>query len=345
MAISTANQVDLLWKKIVYGMTTTDVAANKSGSNEIIASPLPLYSNSLWIQDGSIPATPPTSSTAIVHCLTGASRVQATEDTAATLNVTWTTGITNWIPPAFGTNYAVVVYAGDPQTTGTRLYPDTLGYEYTFDYQAGVLNFPGSVPTGVSTGGIYIVGYQYIGETGLSSLSSSIASGTKSQVVANIAARNAITGQNVGDIAFVTDASGIPSDAAPGQYAVYLWNGSVWTVIATQDSGAADDKVVSSTITPSTTGPVALTTARANATCVSIQVNVSSAFDGTLALSVGTSANNTQLIDTTESDLQTAGTYVLNMNTQLSNSADTPVNIYLTGTSTVGSCVVTITFA
>jgi hypothetical protein len=345
MAISQPNQVDLLWKKIVYGMTTTDVAANKSGSNEVIASPLPMYSNSLWVQDGLIPTTPPTSSSSVVNCLTGTSRVQATEDTAASLNVTWTTSILNWIPPAFGSNYAVVVYAGDPLTTGTRLFPDTLGYEYTFDYQAGVLNFPGSVPAGVSTGGIYIVGYQYIGQTGLSSLTATAGSAAKSTVVANITARNALTGMNTGDIAFVTDASGIPTDAAPGQYAVYMWTGSVWTVIATQDSGASDDKVVSVALTSASTGTIAVNTARANATCVSVQVNVTTPFVGNMEISVGTSANNTVLIDTTESDLTSAGTYMLNMNTQLSNSVDTPVNIYVSGTATTGAATVTVTYA
>jgi hypothetical protein len=345
MAISTANQVDFLWKKIVYGMTTTDVAANKSGSNETIASPLPVYSDSIWVQDSLIPATPPTSSTSVVNCLTGSSRIQATEDTAASLDVTWTTGVTNWIPASFGSNYAVVIYAGDPLTTGTRLYPDTLGYEYTFDYQAGVLNFPGSVPAGVSTGGIYVVGYQYVGETGLSALTATAGSAAKSTVVANITARNALTGMNTGDIAFVQDASGIPTDAAPGQYAVYMWTGSAWTVIATQDSGESDDKVVSVALTDASTGTIAVNTARANATCVSVQVNVTTAFTGTMEISVGTSANNTLLIDTTESDLTSVGTYMLNMNTQLSNTVDTPVNIYVSGTATTGAATVTVTYA
>ena len=345
MAISTASQVDLLWKKIVFGMSTTDSASNKSGSNETIASPLPVYSDSIWVQDGSIPSTPPTSSSGVVNVLTGANRVQATEDTSASLNVTWETGITNWIPASFGTNYAVAVYVGDPQSSGTQIFPDTSGFEYTFDYQAGILNFPNSVPTGVSTNGIYVTGYQYIGTLGLADLISTAGAGAKSNVVSDITARNAITGQNVGDLAFVTDASGIPADAAPGQYAVYMWTGASWVVIATEDSSEADDKVVSAAITPSSTSPVAINTARALATAVSVQVSVTTAFDGTMELSVGTDANNTLLIDTTESDLQTVGTYMLLMNIQISASVDTPVNVYLTGTSTVGAATVTVTYA
>jgi hypothetical protein len=149
----------------------------------------------------------------------------------------------------------------------------------------------------------------------------------------------------IGDLVFVTDASGIPADAAPGQYAVYMWTGSAWTVIATQDSSAADDKVVSVSLDHTATGTIAVNTARAKASVVSVQVNVTSAFDSTMALSVGTTANNAQLIDVTESDLQTIGTYVLNMNTVLSASAETPVNIYITGSATVGAAVVTVTYA
>ena len=345
MAISQANQVDFLWKKIVYGAATTDVAANKSGSNETISSPLPIYSGSIWAQDGLIPTTPPTSSSSVVNCLTGANRIQATEDTAASLNVTWTTGVINWIPASFGSNYAVVVYAGDPQTTGTRLFPDTSGFEYTFDYQAGVLNFPGSVPASVATGGIYIVGYQYIGTTGLSALTAAAAASAKSTVVANITARNALTGMNTGDLAYVTDASGIPTDAAPGQYAVYMWTGSAWTVIATQDSGAADDKVNTVSLTSASTGTVALSVARAGATVTSVQVNVGTLFDGTFAVSVGTSASNALLIDTTESDFQTTGIYQLNMSLMVSPSAATQLNVYVTGTATVGAATITVTYA
>lgn len=340
MAISQANQIDLLWKKVLYGVTTTDIAANKSGSNETIASPLPVYANSIWAQAGSVPVTPPATQTAVVKPLTGANRVAAVADTTATLNVSWKTGITNWIPATFGANYAVAVYVGDPQTTGVQIFPDTTNTEYTFDYQAGVLNFSNNLPANI-TNGIYIVGYQYVGTLGLTGAGA----GAKSNVVADIPSRNALTGMNIGDIAFVTDASGIPADAAPGQYAVYLWTGSAWSVIATQDSSAADDKVVSVALTPASTGSIAVNTVRAKASVVSIQVAVSTAFDGTMAIAVGTDANNALLIDTYESDLQTAGTYVLNMNIMVSNSADTPVNIYVSGTSTVGAANVTVTYA
>jgi hypothetical protein len=340
MAISDSSKVDLMWKKLVYGVSKTDTSSAKSGSNETVSSPLPVYANSIWAQAGSIPATPPASTTSVVKLLTGANRVAATEDTTATLNATWKTGQTNWIPASFGANYTVKVYVGDPQTTGVQIFPDTSGTEYTFDYNAGVLNFPNSLPANIANG-IYVVGYQYIGTLGLTGTGA----GAKSAVVADITARNAITGQAVGDIVFVTDASGIPTDANPGQYAVYMWTGSAWTVIATQDSGEADDKVNSVALTSASTGTIALSTARAGATVTSVQINVTTAFDGAFAISVGTSANNALLVASSENDMQTAGVYQLNMSLMVSPTAATAVNIYVTGTATVGAANVTITYA
>jgi hypothetical protein len=340
MAISDSSKVDLMWKKLQYGVAKTDTSAAKSGSNETVASPLPVYANQIWAQANAIPSTPPGSSSGVVQNYTGSSRIATVEDTTSTLNATWKTNLTDWIPGSFGSNYSVKVYVGDPQTTGVQIFPDTSSTEYTFDTNSGVLNFPNSLPANIGNG-IYIVGYRYVGTKGLTGAGA----GTKSQVVADIPTRNAITGMATGDLAYVTDASGIPSDAAPGQYAVYMWTGSAWTVITTQDSGAADDKVVSVALTSASTGTVAVNTVRAHASVVSVQVNVTTAFDGTMSVAVGTTANNAQLIDTTESDLQTIGTYVLNMNQMLSASAETPVNIYITGTSTVGACVITVTYA
>lgn len=340
MAISDSSKVDLMWKKLQFGTTKSDTSLAKSGSNETISSPLPVYANNIWAQAGSIPGTPPASTTGVVQNYTGAARIAAVMDTTSTLNATWKTNLTDWIPASFGANYAVKVYLGDPQTTGVQIFPDTTNYEFTFDYQAGVLNFPGSLPANIANG-IYIVGYRYVGTKGLTGAGA----GVKSSTAADITARNAMTGMATGDIVFVTDASGIPADAAPGQYAVYMWTGSVWKVIATEDSAESDDKVVSVSIDNTATGTVAVNTARAHASVVSVQVQVTSAFDGNMAVSVGTSADNSILIGAMESDLQTAGTYVLTMNTMLSATLATPVNVYITGTATTGTATITVTYA
>lgn len=180
MAISDSQKIDSLYKKLLFGVAKTDTAASKSPSNESIASPLLLRGDLIWGQSASITATPPTDSTSIIAVYNDAhsNSVRATMDATATTNRTWKTGITNWIPPEFGSQYSVKVYAAasgstNPQTSGTMLLPDGTGNNdsYLFDYQAGVLNFPDTnLPTALTGKVIYIVGYQYIGNMGSSAL-------------------------------------------------------------------------------------------------------------------------------------------------------------------------------
>lgn len=174
MAISTLTQVDYLWKKVIYGVTKSDAATSKSGSNETIPSPITVYSSSIWSQadSASIPATPPASTTTTVILYQGADRIQTVPDTTSGTNgnrPTWNTNLTNWIPPTFGSGYAVAVFLGDPQTTGVQIFPDTTNNEWVFDYNAGVLNFAASLPVGNAqwVNGVYIRGYRYIGNTGI----------------------------------------------------------------------------------------------------------------------------------------------------------------------------------
>lgn len=88
--------------------------------------------------------------------------------------------------------------------------------------------------------------------------------GTSEYEVANIAARNALTGLSVGDRVFVTDATG---DATVGTgWAIYVWRGAAFTKVAEQEgldvvvgaanltytAGASNGIVVSSTGTDAT---------------------------------------------------------------------------------------------
>jgi len=180
MAISDTQKLDGLYKKLFFGVSKTDTASAKSPSNEGIPSPLLLRGDLIWGQSGDILATPPTNTTGIisVHNDNNSSAVLATVDTTADTNRTWKTGLTNWIPPEFGSRYSIKIYAAtsgtpNPQTTGTLLFPDGSGNNdsYQFDYQAGVLNFPDTnLPTALSGKVIYVVGYRYIGAYGSSSL-------------------------------------------------------------------------------------------------------------------------------------------------------------------------------
>ena len=181
MAITDAKKVDYLWKKIGYGATKTDTNANKNAPNEGIASPLLLRGDRTWNQASSIPATIPGSTTSIVRIYATSSPEETTADNTATANRTWKTGQTDWIPPEFGSTYAVKVYihtsgdAGNAASSGTQVFAAGSGNndEFFFDYQSGVLHFIGSnLPDGVNFSGksVYVSGARYVGPIGLQNL-------------------------------------------------------------------------------------------------------------------------------------------------------------------------------
>ena len=190
MAISDSQKLDYLWKKLGYGVTKTDVTTAKSASNESIASPLLLRGDNIWVESENIPAVMPSTSSEYVqvHSDTLSTTVETQMDVTAEPLRTWKTSLQDWIPAEFGATYQVKIYvdspgAGDPQTTGTRLYPDGTGSdEWFFDYASGVLNFIGdSLPTPVVNGKvIYVVGARYVGNTGLSNFTTggSVSAGT-----------------------------------------------------------------------------------------------------------------------------------------------------------------------
>ena len=178
MSISDNQKLDFLWKKLGYGATKTDINSVKTATNESIPSPLLLSGTGLWTDAYQIPTLIPSSSSHIVEIYddtgNGSATVETVEDTTATPNRTWKTGLTNWIPPQFGSTYAVKVYiaptgTADPQTSGTRIFAAGSGNndEFFFDYQSGVLNFIGTnLPSGIDGNEIFIVGARYIGKTG-----------------------------------------------------------------------------------------------------------------------------------------------------------------------------------
>ena len=178
MAISDTQKVDLLYKKL-FGATKTDLATNKSPSNEAIASPALNRGDTIWAQASSIPGTAAAVAN-VVQAYQTTARVQATADSTTTpissVYPTWKTGLTDWIPPEFGSTYFVKVYAdttGTADPTGNTALSDAgiggVG-EWFFDYQSGVLNFiGGTIPATLTASKvIFITGYRYIGTKGLS---------------------------------------------------------------------------------------------------------------------------------------------------------------------------------
>jgi len=186
MAVTDATKVDLLLKKLS-GVAKTDTAANKSVSNESIASPSLNRGDSIWLNAYLIPSTANTTIGTVTSYIQN-DRVVCTADTttqrmSGSVYPTWKTGLTDWIPPEFdSTNlnntYRVKVYYGaigisDPSQSGsgaTQIFADgILGTgEWYFDYQAGILHFyGGTIPTGMTSSDvIYLLGYRYVGPRG-----------------------------------------------------------------------------------------------------------------------------------------------------------------------------------
>ena len=184
MAITDAKKVDYLWKKIGYGATKTDTNTAKKAPNEAIASPLLLRGDKTWNEANQIPATIPGSTSSHVRVYPTSAPDETTNDGTASANRTWKTGLTDWIPPEFGSTYQVKVYvhtsgdAGNAASGGTQVFATGSGNndEWFFDYQSGVLHFIGTnLPDGVNFSGkaVYISGARYIGPVGLQNISSS----------------------------------------------------------------------------------------------------------------------------------------------------------------------------
>lgn len=212
MAISDSAKVDLLYKKF-FGVAKTDTPANKSASNESIASPALVRADKAWVYADYIPSTPPSTTDSYVKVYTGASRIECTPDTSSTpigspsVYPTWKTSLTNWIPPEFGSGYFVKVYIAPTGTSGGTQISDSgsggVG-EWLFDYQSGVLNFiGGTIPSYLAANPnykVFIEGYRYINGVGVSTFANA-------DTVNTLVSRNSLNGFNSGRITNYNGAS------------------------------------------------------------------------------------------------------------------------------------------
>ena len=183
MAISTAQYIDLLFKKL-QGVAKTATATQKSASNESIASPPLLRGDIVWTQSDQIPGTAQVVSGITQGYLT-TSRIECTADTTVPtiggIYPTWLTNLQYWIPQEFGSTWPVKVWvdtagATNPTVTGTQIFAPGIGGvgEFFFDTQAGLLNFIGeTIPSTLTAGkSIFITGYRYVGLLGVTNLPS-----------------------------------------------------------------------------------------------------------------------------------------------------------------------------
>lgn len=143
-------KLDILWKKVAFGVTETS-PTGKDATNESIASPLPVYSDTVWADSALIPRPAAASS------VTQAISIPLTADPTVTGNKTWLTGMGDFIPPSIHPTYIVQIYNGS-----TPL--NAIANDYYFDYQSGVLHFAGAVPS-ITT--LTLTGWRYIGRKGV----------------------------------------------------------------------------------------------------------------------------------------------------------------------------------
>lgn len=199
MAISIPQKLDYILKKLGYSSSKTGLAEDEGGINgtrkapfaEPIPSPLIVSNTGLWFESQRIPTLPPSTDYYIIpgegypsyklieiYGTTNAFRM--TEDNTVSGRRTFiareiygdnsSPNVINWIDTQFGSGYIVEVYAGDPNSGGSKLNAGGSGAsdEWFFDYSSGVLNFAGSnVPSLVSAGvDIYLKGWRYVGTVG-----------------------------------------------------------------------------------------------------------------------------------------------------------------------------------
>ena len=194
-------KMDILWKKIGFNKTSTDLITNKLANSETITSNNIIAPTEIWTKAGSIPSTKPASNSGVVTVYTD---LECEEDTTSTDYRTWKTNVINWIPPRFGSSYQISVYmdsanSSNPSINGTALSSITANTEWYFDYQSGVVHFMGvSLPAGLDeTKSIYVSGAKYsgnVGFTGMTLTSSELVNATITSLSAPLEVKDGGTG-------------------------------------------------------------------------------------------------------------------------------------------------------
>ena len=189
MAASQEQKVDYLLKKLGYSASKTGIAEDennlvgtkKAPFAEPIPSPLVVSSVNVWTFADKIPTDPSTADPFYVQDYPASSSgLRLTEDNTVADSRSFlcrsvygdnsSSMLGDWIDTAFGPDYIVEVYKGDPNSGGVKLSAAGSGTNDTwfFDYSSGVLNFNGTVvPSGVTPSNVYLVGYRYVGPKGI----------------------------------------------------------------------------------------------------------------------------------------------------------------------------------
>ena len=170
-------------------------------------------------------------------------------------------------------------------------------------------------------------------------------------VVQNIAARNALPVNLAGDSVYVLD-------TGEGEWALHLWDGTQWNVVATQDSASTDANSLSHTYTmPSTafgtTETVTLGRISDNSRVVSVLVEVLTPLTGYAGgptnqvplLEVGTQADPDRFMTVDQNDVESSGSYTTTPDFHYSGATELDIKVALSHlNATAGEIKVTVTY-
>ena len=230
--ITTAQEVDFLYKKLGYGVAKTDNSA-RAASSESYASPFLTLGSAVYQQDYLIPQYTSTGSFITGgntvyngQTITNIWTVQCTNIPGSVANATWITGKTDWIPVALGgQGYQVSVFAGPAGINisslqgngasatgpaGTVAVPinGVNSDSWFFDYQAGILNFVDvNVPSSIAGNVIYVVGATYTGQKGIATWANLNVNGNITSINGNIVLTNGLV--SVGGVNLISNIVGL----------------------------------------------------------------------------------------------------------------------------------------
>ena len=167
-------------------------------------------------------------------------------------------------------------------------------------------------------------------------------------VVADMTARNALTATALtGDQAHVLD-------TGEGEWALYLYSGSSWTLIANEDSAATDANSLSHTFTApiggfGTSSTETLGRISSNSRVLSVLVEVPTVLSGhsggTPSLQVGVASDPDRFMTGDENDLESAGSYTTTPDYHYAGATELEIKVNLTHYNpTAGEVKVTVTY-
>lgn len=147
-------------------------------------------------------------------------------------------------------------------------------------------------------------------------------------VVPNIAARNGLL-TILGDTAHVID-------KGDGEWGQYLFDGSSWKTIATQESAQSDGHMLTADVLYSAP-TTALGEVSASSKIVTVSVSVTDPFNANAVLTVGQTGDTSNLFADHHADLTQTGVYLITP--QKLFTVDTTINVYISNATSGGATV------